>query len=224
VTQIPNILAIETSSDACSVALSKGENSYSIHKVIPQKHTEKLFIILEEVLEKLSISYKDIDAIALGCGPGSFTGTRLACSVAQGLSYSLNIPAISISSLEILALGVKNELEIDEVNVLVNAHMNQIYFGNFCFELDNLKSCSEKVITVDEFKSLQFAQNDIFVGDGCDLVAKELKGINALILNKYPDAKDLLLEARNYYKEGKFTSPEDLAPKYLSGKEHWSKT
>ena len=62
---MPNILAIETSSDACSVALSKGENSYSVHKVIPQKHTEKLFVILEEVLEKLSIFLERLSMLTI---------------------------------------------------------------------------------------------------------------------------------------------------------------
>ena len=75
---LPNILAIETSSDACSLALSVGKETASLHELIPQQHTEKLLGFLQKLMDDLKVTYQDLDAIAAGCGPGSFTGTRLA--------------------------------------------------------------------------------------------------------------------------------------------------
>ena len=98
-----NILAIETSSDACSIALCKRDEDFLFHDVMPQQHTKKLLPLVDEMLINQDLSYKILDAIAVGCGPGSFTGVRLACSVAQGLSYSLGISAIKVSSLEEMA-------------------------------------------------------------------------------------------------------------------------
>ena len=140
---MPNILAIETSSDVCSLALSSGKESVIFHELIPQQHSEKLLGIIQDLMNKLNLSYQDLDVVATGCGPGSFTGTRLACSVTQGLSYSVWIPAISVSSMQIIALGINREFKFSEVKVLVNAHMEQLYFGDFTFNLDQLVSANE---------------------------------------------------------------------------------
>ena len=112
---MPNILAIETSSDVCSLALSSGKESVTFHELIPQQHSEKLLGIIQELMNKLNLSYQDLDVVATGCGPGSFTGTRLACSVTQGLSYSVGIPAISVSSMQIIAQGINREFKFSEV-------------------------------------------------------------------------------------------------------------
>ena len=73
------ILAIETSSDACSVAIYDGEVDYSFHELMPRQHTEALIEILDDLLNSASLDVEDLDAIAVGCGRGSFTVIRLAC-------------------------------------------------------------------------------------------------------------------------------------------------
>ena len=162
---MPNILAIETSSDVCSLALSSGKESVTFHELIPQQHSEKLLGIIQELMNKLNLSYQDLDVVATGCGPGSFTGTRLACSVTQGLSYSVGIPAISVSSMQIIAQGINREFKFSEVKVLVNAHMEQLYFGDFTFNLDQLVSAKERVIKIKEFNNLNFAKFSVFAGN-----------------------------------------------------------
>ena len=220
---LPNILAIETSSDACSLALSVGKETASLHELIPQQHTEKLLGFLQKLMDDLKVTYQDLDAIAAGCGPGSFTGTRLACSVAQGLAYSVGIPTIPISSLQVLAQGINREFHSLEVTVLVNAHMGQIYFGNFIFTEKEVRSASEKVLKVEEFNNLELSPNSVFVGDGCELIAKQLEELGATIYTRYPNAEDLLIEAQKKFNEGATVDPKDLVPVYLSGEEHWVK-
>ena len=230
---MPNILAIETSSDACSLALSKGKEIVSFHELMPQQHTEKLLGLLQQLMDDLKATYQDLDVIAAGCGPGSFTGTRLACSVAQGLAYSLGISTIPVSSLQVIAQGINREFHSSEVNVLVNAHMGQVYLGNFVFTEEELKSASEKVLKVEEFSDLDlsptsvFAPNSsscfVFVGDGCELITKQLEELGATIYTRYPNAQDLLSEAQKKFSEGATVDPKDLVPVYLSGEEHWVK-
>ena len=86
---MPNILAIETSSEACSLAVSNGDRHEVCHEVIPQQHTEKLLPLMQELMNDINLTYQDLDVVATGCGPGSFTGTRLSCSITQGLAYSI---------------------------------------------------------------------------------------------------------------------------------------
>ena len=220
---MPNILAIETSSDACSMAVSDGKRSVACHELIPQQHTEKLLILMQQLMNKINLTYQDLDVVAVGCGPGSFTGTRLACSVTQGLAYSVGIPAISVSSMQVLAQGINREFKCAEVTVLINAHMEQIYVGKFKFTEEHVLSASEKALYLNEFKKVNLSQDSFFVGDGCQLVEEHLKEFDAKVYERYPNAEDLLTEAERRFKEGITLDPKDLEPVYLSGEEHWTK-
>ena len=220
---MPNILAIETSSDACSLAVSDGKRSVACHELIPQQHTEKLLILMQQLMNKINLTYQDLDVVAVGCGPGSFTGTRLACSVTQGLAYSIGIPAISVSSMQVLAQGINREFKCAEVTVLINAHMEQIYVGKFKFTQEHVLSASEKALYLNEFKKVNLSQDSFFVGDGCQLVEEHLREFDAKVYERYPNAEDLLTEAERRLKEGITLDPKDLEPVYLSGEEHWIK-
>ena len=152
---MPNILAIETSSEACSLAVSNGDRLEVCHEVIPQQHTEKLLPLMQELMNDINLTYQDLDVVATGCGPGSFTGTRLSCSITQGLAYSIGIPVISVSSMQILAQGMNREFQCSEVIVLINAHMEQIYVGEFKFGEDKIISSAEKALNLDQINLIR---------------------------------------------------------------------
>ena len=220
---MPNILAIETSSEACSLAVSNGDRTEVCHEVIPQQHTEKLLPLMQELMNDINLTYQDLDVVATGCGPGSFTGTRLACSITQGLAYSIGIPVISVSSMQILAQGMYREFQCSQVIVLINAHMEQIYVGEFEFSEEKIISSEEKALNLDQVTSIRPTQGSFFVGDGCQLVDEYLRKLDAKVHERYPNAKDLLREAEIRLKGGKTLDPKDLAPVYLTGEEHWAK-
>ena len=178
---------------------------------------------MQQLMNKINLTYQDLDVVAVGCGPGSFTGTRLACSVTQGLAYSVGIPAISVSSMQVLAQGINREFKCAEVTVLINAHMEQIYVGKFKFTEEHVLSASEKALYLNEFKKVNLSQDSFFVGDGCQLVEEHLKEFDAKVYERYPNAEDLLTEAERRFKEGITLDPKDLEPVYLSGEEHWTK-
>ncbi len=209
---MPNILAIETSSEACSLAVSNGDRLEVCHEVIPQQHTEKLLPLMQELMNDVNLTYQDLDVIATGCGPGSFTGTRLACSITQGLAYSIGIPVIS-----------NREFQCSKVIVLINAHMEQIYVGEFEFVEGKIISSAEKALNLDQIHSIVPPEGSFFVGDGCQLVDEYLKKLDAQVYERYPNAKDLLREAEIRLSKGITLDPKDLAPVYLTGEEHWAK-
>jgi len=97
------ILAIDTSSMACSVALADNEELLERHEIIGNRHSRKLLGFVQALLIRAGTSLHDLDAIAIGNGPGSFTGLRLGLGVAQGLAWGADLPLIPVSSLAAMA-------------------------------------------------------------------------------------------------------------------------
>ena len=218
-----NILAIETSSDACSVSLSFDNYEYHFHEILPKQHTERLLIEIKLLLKQASAELQDLDAIAVGCGPGSFTGIRLACSIAQGLAFSNNLKTIQISSLEVLAKNINTKLGAGPIVSIVDARMQQLYIGEFSYSKEGLVSSDIFVLPVEEFNSSVYEENTFFVGDGCDLVRKELSEISTNIFLNLPLAEDLLSIAKDKYANNELLEPAELLPTYLFGEDQWKK-
>lgn len=125
-----NILAIETSSDICSIALivnSKCE--YIVEKSIPRQHAEKLPIFFNELMKATEFKLKDADAIAISIGPGSFTGLRIGLSYAKGLAYSYNLPLIPVPTLASLFFG--SGTKSDNSIVIISSHRDFYYYQRF---------------------------------------------------------------------------------------------
>ena len=218
-----NILAIETSSDACSVSFSFDNYEYHFHEILPKQHTERLLIEIKLLLKQASAELQDLDAIAVGCGPGSFTGIRLACSIAQGLAFSNNLKTIQISSLEVLAKNINTKLGAEPIVSIVDARMQQLYIGEFSYSKEGLVSSDIFVLPVEEFNSSIYEENTFFVGDGCDLVRKELAEISTNIFLNLPLAEDLLSIAKDKYANNELLEPAELLPTYLFGEDQWKK-
>ncbi|MEO8459628.1 MAG: tRNA (adenosine(37)-N6)-threonylcarbamoyltransferase complex dimerization subunit type 1 TsaB [Dokdonella sp.] len=140
-----NLLAIETATESCSVAVYNGTALISRSEIAPRRHGELLLPMCEDVLAEAGISRRQLDAIAVGRGPGAFTGVRLAISAAQGLALALDIPVIPVSSLEALALdaAMSDGTNVDRSNgkppstgnailAVIDARMGEIYAGTFC--------------------------------------------------------------------------------------------
>ena len=118
-----NILAIETSSVHCSIGLSKNKEIYSKHSQEENSHGKLIFGFIKDLLKKSQLEKEDIDLIALSVGPGSFTGLRVGCSVAQGLAFGLKKKILPLSSLNILAQNVFLDGEAEHLYIVKEAHM-----------------------------------------------------------------------------------------------------
>ena len=218
-----NILAIETSSDACSLSLSFNDDDFHFHEILPKQHTERLLIEIKALLEQANAQLQDLNAIAVGCGPGSFTGIRLACSIAQGLAFSNDLKAIQVSSLEVLARNLNTQLGADRIVSIVDARMQQLYIGEFLYSKERLVTSDTFVIPIGEFKLPAYAENTFFVGDGCNLIKHQLKKISKNIFFNLPLASDLLSIAKDKYINEELLEPAELLPIYLFGEDQWKK-
>ena len=122
-----NILAIETSSEAGSVALCIGDDAFELASEGAQTHSGWVLPAISRLLGEAGAKLAELDAIAFGAGPGAFTGLRLACGVAQGLAFAASRPVVEVGSLEALAWAAGQGLQV----VATDARMNELYFAAY---------------------------------------------------------------------------------------------
>lgn len=126
-----NLLALDTSSLACTVAGRIGDTRAERHEVQPREHTRLLMPMVREVLTELDCRLEELDAIVLGNGPGSFIGMRIAASVAQGLAFGAGLKIVPVSSLAAVAAEVFLKTDAEQVVVAQDAHMHEVYLGAY---------------------------------------------------------------------------------------------
>jgi tRNA threonylcarbamoyladenosine biosynthesis protein TsaB len=125
------LLAIETATEACSAALFTHGRVLSRHQVAPRGHADLILAMCDEVLAEAGIARSQLDAVAFGRGPGSFTGVRIATGVAQGLGYALEVPLVPVSTLATLAQGALRERGWPRVMAAIDARMGEVYWAAF---------------------------------------------------------------------------------------------
>lgn len=129
------LLAIDTATEACSAALLIGDEVIERSEIAPRRHAELILPMIEALLGEAGISRRQIDAIAVGRGPGAFTGVRLAISVAQGLALGLDIPVVPVSSLAALAQDAPADIDAP-ILAVIDARMGEVYAGTFLRDAD----------------------------------------------------------------------------------------
>lgn len=130
------ILAIDTTADACSLALHSADTRLSFHQSLPRQHARQLLPRLDALFAEAGWSRTDIDLVAYGRGPGSFTGIRIAAGVAQGLALGADCPLVPVSTLQTLAFEVARPGE--SVWVALDARMSELYLGRYRVDAGSL--------------------------------------------------------------------------------------
>jgi tRNA threonylcarbamoyladenosine biosynthesis protein TsaB len=125
------LLAMETASDACSVALLVDDGCLERHVIAPRQHAELVLSMVRELLGEAGLTLTGLDALAFGRGPGSFTGLRVAAGVTQGLAYGANLPVVPVSSLQALAQGALRESASTRVLAAFDARLGEVYWGAY---------------------------------------------------------------------------------------------
>ena len=126
-----NVLALETATDACSVALAAGEDLYSRQSTEPRIHARRVLAMVDECLAEAGQRPADVDLLVFGRGPGSFTGVRIATGVVQGLSLGAGLPVVPVSTLAALAQGTIRQQGARAVLAALDARMQEVYWGAF---------------------------------------------------------------------------------------------
>ena len=131
---MPIILAIETSSELASCALLRGGSVISRVSSGVRTHSQSVLPMIQELLAEAGIALKDCDAIAFGSGPGSFTGVRTACGIAQGLAFGAHLPVVPVVTLDAMALACHQRHGAAEVLAVLDARMGEVYWAQYRFD------------------------------------------------------------------------------------------
>lgn len=125
------LLAIDTSTEACSVALWHDGEVCSRYELAPRGHTDLVLGMVEAVLAEAQVAKSALEAVAFGRGPGSFTGVRIGTGVVQGIAYGLDIPVVPLSTLAILAQGAVRRHGREQIMAAIDARMGEVYYAAF---------------------------------------------------------------------------------------------
>jgi len=223
-----NLLAIETATEACSVALLRGDDLIDRSELAPRRHAELVLPMAESLLAEAGIRRQQLDAIAVGRGPGAFTGVRLAISVAQGLALALDIPVVPVSSLAALAMQAPRNGAA--VLAAIDARREEIYAGTFQMgteginsQIDSLRPLMEECVTRAIDLPLPQAEAWNVLGTGWsaygDAIRERLPSSPQWADgNRYPQARDVARLAAPLLAAGKGVPPEQALPVYLRDK------
>ena len=217
-----NLLAIETATESCSVALLCGERMITRSELAPRRHAELLLPMCEAVLAEGGLARRDLDALGVGCGPGAFTGVRLAISAAQGIALALDIPVVPVSSLAALAMQVPDGA--GSILAVIDARMGEVYAGTFRRTPDGLVEPvgAETVGTADAL-ALPPASAWSIVGSGWasyrEALAARLPAAPVWADGeRYPQALDIARLAAPRVLAGHALAAEQALPVYLRDK------
>ncbi|HEY8927884.1 MAG TPA: tRNA (adenosine(37)-N6)-threonylcarbamoyltransferase complex dimerization subunit type 1 TsaB [Mucilaginibacter sp.] len=217
------ILQIETATASCSVALS------SNGKVMAEKqatgrnlHAGMITLFIEEVLGTAGITYTDLDAIAVSCGPGSYTGLRIGVSTAKGLCFALDKPLIAIETLTAMAQGV---MGIDEYRSnpnlvlcpMIDARRMEVYTAFFNMQGERLQKTAAAIVDENSFSDILNNNEVLFFGDGAEKCFNVLKGNpNAKYLPDFENSAAHFSQlAQQKFTAGQFEDVAYFEPFYL---------
>lgn len=221
-----NLLAIDTSSDACSVALQLGDEINEQFVVQPKEHTNILIPMIKNLLHDAGVELQDLDAIVLGNGPGSFIGMRIAASVAQGLAFASGLKIVPVSSMAGVAAEVMHTRSATTVIVAQDARMNEVYLGIYRSDGDRLPTAvsDELLQPIENIDGLSgIATSELIAaGKGWQIYPSLLElnraEIKRVVNVHYPKAEYLLALGVRGCQDGAAIEPENLAPAYIRTK------
>ena len=209
------ILNIETTSKNCSVALSKDGKLLALRELseLGYSHAEKLHVFVEEVLEESGLLLRDLNAVAVSQGPGSYTGLRIGVSAAKGFCLALDIPLIALDTMEVLARQVHQNDGL--IIPLIDARRMEVYTAVFNSAFDVLESTQAKIISDDSFDSYTGAI--YFIGDGIMKCQSVLKKDNYHFVDTvvYPSAKEMCQLSFEKHKKSDYVNVAYFEPFYL---------
>lgn len=239
------ILALDTSSDACSVALSiqDSDGRQEIDEQFeraPRIHTRLLLPMINQLLDKHKLSFSDLDAIAFGAGPGSFTGLRIAAGVTQGLAYAAGKPVIKVSTLDALAFEKAQTIQSScLVLPAIDARMDEIYWSLLQFDPDSNTDSGMRITTlcqeqVGKPEDMQVSLDEqqagavYAVGSGWSYQEKMPASLRFISVNvddieRLPKAGFIARLAQHKFKNRDVVGAAEAIPNYLRDKVTWKK-
>jgi tRNA threonylcarbamoyladenosine biosynthesis protein TsaB len=217
------ILLIETATTSCSVALADKDNIIALQEIDQRNiHAEVITVFIEQLFKETDRKFTDLDAVAVSCGPGSYTGLRIGISTAKGLCFSLDKPLIAVDTLAAMAHGIINKetLSIDTnalVCPMIDARRMEVYTALFDDAGNEIKPVSADIIDENSFAQVLSNGPVIFFGDGAGKCKAALQhNRNAVFVDNFVNsAKDILVPALQKLKAKQFVDVAYFEPFYL---------
>ncbi|SER92195.1 tRNA threonylcarbamoyladenosine biosynthesis protein TsaB [Pseudomonas sp. NFACC02] len=214
------LLALDTATEACSVALLHDGKVLTHYEVIPRLHAQKLLPMIKDLLAEAGIGLSALDAIAFGRGPGAFTGVRIAIGVVQGLAFGLDRPVLPVSNLAVLAQRAFREHGVNQVAAAIDARMDEVYWGCYRDIAGEMRLEGEEAVMPPEQAALPAEAVGDWFGAGtgwgyAERIPVTVSGQDASML---PHAQDLLTLATFAWQRGESIVADDAQPVYLRDK------
>lgn len=211
-----NILAIDTATEACSAALLCQGTITARFELAPRRHAELILPMADALLAEAGIKLNQLDALAFGCGPGAFTGVRIATGVVQGLALAADLPVITVSNLAALA----QTQAAGQVAAAFDARMGDVYWGLFRRDADDCMRCAEEQVCRPEAVPIPDNGNWLGAGSGWmsyrDLLQTRFgEKLTAIAPDAWPTAAAMLEIAVVDHAAGKGRPAADVRPVYL---------
>lgn len=224
------ILALDTATEACSVALMNGQQRDARFEIAPRDHTQRILPLVNELLQAQQLTLTALDALAFGCGPGSFTGVRIGIGIAQGLALGAGLPMIGVSTLLTMAQGAWRRQGATRVLAAIDARMGEVYWAEYQRDAQGhwQGEVTESVLKPEAVLARLQALGGAWttVGTGWQAYPQLQQG-HALTLTAsdvlLPAAEDMLPLALQAWEAGDTVTPEHAEPVYLRNEVTWKK-
>ncbi|TAI47019.1 tRNA (adenosine(37)-N6)-threonylcarbamoyltransferase complex dimerization subunit type 1 TsaB [Flagellimonas allohymeniacidonis] len=211
------ILNLETATTNCSVSISENGKTLFLREnnALNYSHSEQLHIFIDEILKESSLTFHDLDAIAVSKGPGSYTGLRIGVSAAKGLCFSLDLPLIAIPTLESMARQI--EMEKGEVAIpVLDARRMEVYSAVFDYQYQEIRETRAEVIDENSFQEYVGTKKVHFIGNGAAKCAEVLKHANFVFNTTImPSAQEMGAIAHQKFEQALFEDVAYFEPYYL---------
>ncbi|WP_106793846.1 tRNA (adenosine(37)-N6)-threonylcarbamoyltransferase complex dimerization subunit type 1 TsaB [Aquimarina sp. Aq78] len=211
------ILCIETSTTNCSVALANGEEVIGLIEDYDStySHAERLHNFIDKVIKEAGLTPKDLSAVSVSKGPGSYTGLRIGVSAAKGLCYALDIPLLSVSTLHSLALQVSQENDSYIVPML-DARRMEVYSAVFTNTYEEIRKTEAEILIGTSFETYLQEKKVYFIGNGVEKFSAICSDANAVFIqNKLPSANEMAMLSYPKFLKKDFEDVSYLDPYYL---------
>ncbi|WP_435134944.1 tRNA (adenosine(37)-N6)-threonylcarbamoyltransferase complex dimerization subunit type 1 TsaB [Formosa sp. A9] len=210
------ILNIETATTNCSVSLSKDGETFALLEDNDKNysHAERLHTYIEQILQSNDLEANNLDAIAVSKGPGSYTGLRIGVSSAKGLSYALNIPLISVSTLEALAHQMQPESGV--IISMLDARRMEVYSAIYDTNYNAIRAIEAEVLNENSYGDYLEQGIVYFIGNGVAKTKTLITHPNAVFIeDKLPSAREMGMLAEYKYKKNDIEDVAYFEPYYL---------
>jgi tRNA threonylcarbamoyladenosine biosynthesis protein TsaB len=215
-------LAIETSTEVCSVAACAQDRVSFREYASARNGSRDIFELIRETLEEVGQSLPSLDCIAFGCGPGGFTGLRVGAAVAQSLAFGASLPVVRVSSLALIAVGAMRKHGASLIAPCLDARMGEAYFAIYR-AADGLPRLEVDDCLVDP-KKFQLEAGEPFFAAGPgwgaypEFAERNTSRISGRDPGLVPSAQDLLTVARQRFYSGGIIPAEEALPNYIRDK------